>query len=81
MLIISASFIYQKNKIKCLAFRDGILATKNKGFLDLEVEGDSKIVIDYNNKKNNIPSIMLLMEDIWRLSQDLNIYVCRIMSI
>ena len=54
---------------KCMALRDGMLAAKNNGFLNLEIEGDSKIVIDCYNKKSNIPSsIMLLMEDIWKLS-------------
>ena len=44
----------------------------------LEIEGDSKIVIDCYNKRINIPSsIMLLMEDIWKLSQGLHIYECR----
>ena len=33
---------------------------------------------DSNNRKINIPvSIMLLMEDILKLAQDLNIYICR----
>lgn len=45
---------------------------------NLEIEDDSKIEIDYYNKKINIPSsILLLMEDIGKLSHDLNIYVCR----
>ena len=49
--------------------RDGILAAKNKGYSSLEIEGDSKMVIDCYNKRINIPSsIMLLMEDIWILS-------------
>ena len=61
-----------------MALRDGMLAVKRKGFLNLEIEGDSKIVIDCYNKKINIHnSILLLMEDIWNLSQSLNIYVCR----
>ena len=35
-------------------------------------------MIDFYNKNINIPnSILLLMEDIWKLFQDLNIYVCR----
>ena len=35
-------------------------------------------MIDYYNKKINIYSfILLLIEDIWNLSQDLNTYVCR----
>ena len=42
-----------------------MLAVKNNGFLNLKIEGDSRIVINYYNKKNNILSfIILLMEDI-----------------
>ena len=49
---------------ECMILRDKLLANKNNGF-----EGDSKIVIDYYNKKSNISnSIMLLMKDIWKLS-------------
>ena len=50
---------------ECVALRDSVLAAKNNGFLNLEIEDDSKIVIDCYNKKINIPSsIMLLIEDI-----------------
>ena len=49
----------------CTALRDGVLIAKNNAFLDLEIEGDSKVIIDCYNKKNNLPSsIILLMEDI-----------------
>ena len=52
-----------------LTLRDDILAAKNKGFLDLEIEGDSKIVINcYNKKKNTPSSFKLLIKDIWNLS-------------
>ena len=52
-----------------------ISAVKNKGYSNLEIEGDSKIVIDCYNRRINIPcSVILLMEDIWKLSQGLNIY-------
>ena len=37
--------------IECMTLRDGILATKNKDLLVLEMEGDSKAVIDCYNKK------------------------------
>ena len=58
-----------------MVLRDDILTVKNNSFLNLEIEGDSRIIIDYYNKKSNIPSsIMLLMKDIWKLSYDLNIY-------
>ena len=48
-----------------MSLRDSILAAKNKGYSNLEIEGDSKIVIDCHNKMINIPSsIMVLMEEI-----------------
>ena len=54
--------------VEYMTLRDDILVTKNNEFLNLEIEGDSKIIIDCNNKKNNIhSSIMLLMKDIWKL--------------
>ena len=54
---------------ECMTLRDGMSATKTQGVLNLEIEGDSKIVIYCYNKKINIPSsILLLMEDIWNLS-------------
>lgn len=47
---------------ECMTLRDDVLATKHKGFLNLEIESDSKIVIYFIIKKNNIPIfIMLLM--------------------
>lgn len=50
---------------ECMTLRDDVLATKHKGFLNLEIESDSKIVIYFIIKKNNIPIfIMLLMEGI-----------------
>ena len=61
---------------KCMTLRYGMLTTKRKGFLNLEIEGDSKIEIDCYNKMINIHcSILLLMENIWNLSQGLNSYV------
>ena len=55
---------------KCMALRYGMLAVKRKGFLTLEIEGGSKIVICCYNKRINIPSsILLLMEDIWNMAQ------------
>ena len=62
---------------QCVALRDDILVAIYNGFTNLEIEGDSKVIIDYYNRRNSSPSsIMLLMEDIWKLSQDLNIYKC-----
>ena len=66
---------------ECMALKDDMLTTKNNEFVNLQIEGDSKIVIDCYNKKSNIPSsIMLLMEDILKLSQDLYIYDCHHIS-
>ena len=63
--------------IECVTLRDEILATKNSGYSNLEIEGDSKILIDCYNKSINIPSsIILLREDTWKLSYDMDIYEC-----
>ena len=54
------------------------LASKNNEFLDLVIKSDSKIVINRFNKKSNLASsIMLQIDDVWRLSYNLNIYKCR----
>ena len=52
---------------------DRFLAIKNNGFLYLGIEGDSNVIIDcYNKKKSNLPSsIILLMKNTQRLSQNL----------
>ena len=34
-----------------MTLRDGILAARKNGFLNLKIEGDSKVVIDGYNKK------------------------------
>lgn len=34
-----------------MTFRDGVLAARYNGILNLEVEGDSKVVVDSYNKK------------------------------
>ena len=48
-----------------MALRDDMLTVKNNKFLNLEINNDLRIVIDYYNKKNNIyNSIMLLIDDI-----------------
>ena len=50
-----------------MPLRYGVLAVRNNGFLNLEIEGDSKIVIDYcNRKSNSSSSIILLMRDLRR---------------
>lgn len=51
--------------VEYLVLRDDILLVKNKGILELETEGENKIVINRYNRKSNIPSfILLLIEDI-----------------
>ena len=54
--------------------RDGILAAIYNDFTNLEIEGDSKVIIYCYNRRCS--SIILHMEDILRLYQDLNIYNC-----
>lgn len=61
-----------------LSLKNGILVAKSKGYSNLEMEGDSKVIIDCYNKRIAIPSsIMILKEDIWILSYGLNIYEYR----
>ena len=60
-----------------VALRVDVLAAIYNYFTNLEIEGDSKVIIDCYNRRSSSPSsIILLMKDIWRLSQDLNIYKC-----
>ena len=48
-----------------------MLVVKFNELLNLEIEGDSKIVIDSCNKKSDIfSSIMLLMENIGKIIQN-----------
>ena len=35
--------------VECMTLRDDILAAKNKGYSNLKIEGDLKIVIDVGN--------------------------------
>ena len=42
----------------------------------MKIEGDSKVIIDWYNISGSPSSIIILIEDILRLSQDLNIYNC-----
>ena len=41
-----------------MALRDGVLAVRNNGFLNLEIERDSKTVIDCFNRKSNSSSLI-----------------------
>ena len=64
---------------ECVALRDDVLAARLNGFFNLEIKEDFKIIINYYNKKSTLSSlIILLMEDIWGLTQDLNILNCHI---
>ena len=44
-----------------MALRDGVLAARYNGFPDLEIEGDSKVIIDYYNKRSSLPSSIILL--------------------
>ena len=47
--------------VKCMTLRDGILAVKSEDLLGLEIEGDSKIVVNCYNKKINILSYIFVI--------------------
>ena len=50
---------------ECMTLKDDIQTSKSKGYSNLEIEEDSKIIIDCYNKRITIPSsIMVLMKDI-----------------
>ena len=56
----------------------GLKRRVRASYSNLEIAGDSKIVIVCHNKRINIPTfIMLLVEDILNLSQGLCIYDCQ----
>ena len=59
-----------RSLLRSVALRDGVLAAIYNDFTNLEIEGDSKVIIDCYNRSSSPSSIILLMEDIWRLSQD-----------
>ena len=60
-----------------MALRDGVLTIRLNGFFNLEIEGDSKVIINCYKQKRSLPSlIILLTKDIWGLTQDLNILNC-----
>ena len=64
--------------VKCVALRDDVLAVTYNVFLDLEVKGGSKVIIDcYHKKKVYLHySIIMQIKDIWKFSQNINIYHC-----
>ena len=47
--------------VLCMTLRDEILATKINGYSNLEIESDSKIVIDSFNKMIGIPCSIILI--------------------
>ena len=47
--------------IKYISSRDDIFIVNNNEFLQVEIEADSKIVIDSYNKKNNIFSSITII--------------------
>ena len=47
--------------VKCMTFRDGNLTANSKDLLGLEIEGDSKIVVDCYKKKINIFSYIFVI--------------------
>ena len=52
-------------KMECVVLRYGILVATYNGLINLEIKGDSKVVIDcYNEKCSSPSSIMLHMENI-----------------
>ena len=54
--------------MECVALRDSVLTATHNDFINLDIEGDSKVIIDYCNKKSILfSSIGQLMEDNWRL--------------
>ena len=60
-----------------MVLRDDMLTAKNNRFANLKIEGDLKLLKIVIIKKSNIFNfIMLLIENIWKLSQDLCIYDC-----
>ena len=62
---------------ECVALRDGVLAAILNGFFNLKIEGDFKVIINCYNKKSSLSSsIILLIEDIWGLDQNLDIFNC-----
>ena len=51
--------------IECMTLRDDIQTSKSKGYSNLEIEEDSKIIINCYNKRITIPSsTKVLMKDI-----------------
>ncbi|KAL6188739.1 hypothetical protein ACLB2K_040130 [Fragaria x ananassa] len=53
------------------ALQDNIINVKAKGYTDIQVEGDSKMVIDAVNEKISPPSrIQQIVQDIKKIAQD-----------
>ena len=54
--------------VEYIALRDEIEAARLNDFSNIEIEGDSKVIIDCFKKISLLRSIILLIEDIWRLA-------------
>ena len=48
------------NTMECVALRYYVLAAKYNDFSNLEIEGDSKVIIDCYNKKKVVHLVQLL---------------------
>ena len=54
--------------VEFMTLRNCVLAKKDNCFVNLEIEGNSKVVIYcYNKKSSLLSSIILLMKDVWRI--------------
>ena len=61
--------------MECVTLRNFILATIYHSLITFKNERNSVvIIICYNRRSSSLSSIILLMEDVYRLSQDINIY-------
>ena len=54
--------------VECMTLRNCVLAKRDNCFVNLEIEGNSKVLIYcYNKKISLLNSIILLMKDVWRI--------------
>ena len=60
-----------------MILRDDILAVRDIGFLSVEIKGDTKVIKNcFNRKNSSLNSIILLMEDVWRIFLNSNMVNC-----
>lgn len=63
-----------KDIVNAMNLRDEILSTRFNGFSNIKIEWEFKVMINCYNKRNNLLDlIILLMNNIWRIIQNLNI--------